>query len=59
MRVYAHVYVWANSYQDTRPAHTAGTRTPEDERRPPEKGGIPAKQNLLLLGDLNAKNEKG
>lgn len=60
MRVYARVYVWANSHPDTRPAHTAGTRTPEDERKPPEKRGTPAniKQNLLLLGDLNAKNEK-
>ena len=46
VRVYARVYVWANSHPDTRPAHTAGTRTPEDERKPPKKGGIPAKQNL-------------
>ena len=54
----------ANISKIVQDATRAGTQRPErptpntgthDNRK---KGGTPAKQNLLLLGDLNGNNEK-
>ena len=53
-RMYVRVYacmIEEHRTQD-RTQHTNGTHDHQ------KKGGIPAKQNLLLVGDLHAKNEK-
>ena len=60
-RVYSH---FANLSKIVQDATRAGTQRPE--RPPPntgthdnrKKGGTSAKQNLLLMGDLNGNNEK-
>ena len=66
MCVCAYVGAWvrgcaphlANISKIVQDATRAGTQAPERQRESRRGAGTPAKQNLLLMGDLNGNNEK-